>query len=147
MTASPALSQKPVINNNPDLQSYYTALESRIGYRVFLNGARHFGYYNIGTKSLFPTGPAVRTMEEYLFMALELEPGALVLDAGCGVGLVAIHIARKGLRVCGIDVIGLHIQWAQEDVKKAKLEHATSINKVDYHHLELFAPGGSICLH
>ena len=140
MTASPALSQKPLINDNPELQSYYATLESRIGYRLFLNGARHFGYYNPGTIWPFPIGPAVRRMEDYLFNALKLEPGALVLDAGCGVGLVAIHLARKGLRICGIDVVDRHIRWAQRNVKKAGLEDAISVNKVDYHHLEPFAP-------
>lgn len=37
--------KEPLINHNPSLQSYYTSLESRIGYRLFLGGTRHFGYY------------------------------------------------------------------------------------------------------
>ena len=140
MAASPALSQEPLIDKNPALQQYYASLESRIGYRVFLGGARHFGYYEPGTIWPFPINAALRRMEEYLYNSLALKPGSLVLDAGCGVGLVAIYLARKGLRVCGIDVVARHVKWARENVKKAGLERAISIEKMDYHHLEAFEP-------
>lgn len=33
-----------LIKNDPSLQSYYTSLESRRGFRVLLGGTRHFGY-------------------------------------------------------------------------------------------------------
>lgn len=36
---------------------------------------------------------------------LKLKEGSLVLDAGCGVGHVAITGAQYGLRICGIDVV------------------------------------------
>jgi sterol 24-C-methyltransferase len=47
-------------------------------------------------------------MEDHLFNTLGLEKGAHVLDAGCGVGHVAIHLARRGLQVQGIDVVDRH---------------------------------------
>lgn len=37
----------PLINDNPELQSYYQSLESRIGYRLVLGGTRHFGYWYV----------------------------------------------------------------------------------------------------
>lgn len=40
-----AAETKPLINENPELQSYYQSLESRIGYRLVLGGTRHFGYW------------------------------------------------------------------------------------------------------
>lgn len=36
---------RPLINSNPELQTYYQSLESRIGYRFVLGGTRHFGYW------------------------------------------------------------------------------------------------------
>ncbi|KAL1994027.1 hypothetical protein VTN49DRAFT_2696 [Thermomyces lanuginosus] len=133
-------SPKPRIDANPALQRYYGSLESRIGYRVFLGGTRHFGYYEPGTLWPFPIGAALRRMEEYLYNSLGLKPGSLVLDAGCGAGFVAIYLARKGLRVRGIDIISRHVKWARDNVKKAGLEHAISIDKMDYHHLETLTP-------
>ena len=37
----------PLINDNPELQSYYQSLESRVGYRLVLGGTRHFGYWYV----------------------------------------------------------------------------------------------------
>lgn len=75
-------------------QSYYDTLESRIGYKLFLGGTRHFGYYDPGTIWPFPLTPALRRMEDYLYTSLDLPEGAKVLDAGCGVGHVARHLAQ-----------------------------------------------------
>ena len=75
-------------------QSYYDTLESRIGYRLLLGGTRHFGYYEPGTLWPFSLAPALRRMEDYLYASLDLPKGAMVLDAGCGVGHVALHLAK-----------------------------------------------------
>lgn len=83
------------INNNPALQSYYHSFESRIGYKLFLGDTRHFGYYVPGTYWPFPIDGALRAMEDHLFRSLKLKTGAEVLDAGCGVGHVAIRFAQK----------------------------------------------------
>lgn len=37
----------PLINDNPELQSYYHSLESRVGYWLVLGGTRHFGYWYV----------------------------------------------------------------------------------------------------
>jgi SAM-dependent methyltransferase len=41
---------------------------------------------------------------EASFVASLAEPGASVLDAGCGTGRVAIELARRGFRVVGADL-------------------------------------------
>ncbi|KAL1979409.1 hypothetical protein VTN96DRAFT_6052 [Rasamsonia emersonii] len=130
--------QEPLINDNPSLQSYYCSLESRIGYRLFLGGTRHFGYYETDTWWPFPIGKALRAMEDHLSQSLALEAGAEVLDAGCGVGHVAIHLARKGLRIQAIDVVDHHLVKARRNVKAAGLDNAVTVRKGDYHHLEHF---------
>lgn len=47
MAAAPGGGSAPVINDNPELQSYYQSLESRVGYRLVLGGTRHFGYWYV----------------------------------------------------------------------------------------------------
>ncbi len=104
-----------------------------------LGGTRHFGYYDADTYWPFPVGRALRAMEDHLFDTLRLRKGARVLDAGCGVGHVAIHLAQRGLSVTGIDVVDRHIQKARRNIKKAGLGSAVTVQKMDYHHLDGFA--------
>ena len=78
-------------------------------------------------------------MEDHLFNSLKLNPGAEVLDAGCGVGHVAIHLARRGLRLQGIDVVDHHIEQAHRNIKAQGLETAVTVRKMDYHNLDGFA--------
>ncbi|KAK9374211.1 S-adenosyl-L-methionine-dependent methyltransferase [Lipomyces chichibuensis] len=134
----PSSDQEALINPNRPLQDYYGSLESRIGYRLVLGGTRHFGYYDRDTYWPFPIGKALRAMEDHLFDSLGLESGAKVLDAGCGIGHVAIHMARRGLRVQGIDVVDRHLQRAQRNIKAYGLEDRATVRKMDYHHLDGF---------
>ena len=75
-------------------------------------------------------------MEDHLYNSLGLQPGAEVLDAGCGVAHVAMHLARKGLRVHGIDVVSNHVQWAQQEIRANGLEGKVTVRLMDYHHLD-----------
>lgn len=63
-----------------------------------LGGTRHFGYWEKDTYWPFPIGQALRRIETRLFDSLKLQEGQ-VLNAGCGVGHVAIHMLGKGLKV------------------------------------------------
>lgn len=130
------IEEEPLLKTDTALQRYYASFESRIGYRLFLGGTRHFGYYQPGTKWPFPINGALRRMEDHLFGSLKLQPGAEVLDAGCGVGHVAMHLARKGLRVFGIDIVSNHIQWARQEIQAHGLEKAVTVRLMDYHHLD-----------
>ncbi|CAP97113.1 Demethylrebeccamycin-D-glucose O-methyltransferase [Penicillium chrysogenum] len=127
---------QPLINKNPVLQSYYASLESRIGYRLILGGTRHFGYYEPGTWWPFPVEKALRRMEDHLFETLNLPAGSTVLDAGCGYGHVAIHMAHRKLNVRAIDVVERHVARARINVRSAGLEKAITVQRGDYHHLE-----------
>ncbi|KAI1112546.1 S-adenosyl-L-methionine-dependent methyltransferase [Nemania sp. NC0429] len=160
----PEATATATINPNPRLQSYYASLESVLGYDLLLGGTRHFGYYeDAAAYNPFPLSGALRRMEEELFRALRLprrSGGARVLDAGCGYGHVARYMARKGLRVTGIDVVERHLRKARETAAKemeagrngkgrgkgeAEAEGeaegegevgSMEIRHMDYHHLE-----------
>lgn len=131
--------KEPIINKNNPLQDYYANLESRIGYRLVLGGTRHFGFYTSGSYWPFPIGKALRAMEDNLIATLALEKGSRVLDAGCGVGHVAIHLAKDGYRVHGIDVVEHHIVKARRNIKAEGVEGNVTVTLGDYHHLEAFA--------
>lgn len=171
---------EPMIDSNPELQSYYHSLESRIGYDVVLGGARHFGYWEKDTYWPFPLGRALRAseltalfpfqcpralinfssapsdllerrspllavhtdtretaVEDKLGDTLALPSGARLLDAGCGVGNLAIHLARsRGHRVLGIDVVDYHLTTARRNIARAGLPaDQVEVAKMDYHHL------------
>jgi len=137
----PPIDEQPLINENQPLQRYYGTLESRIGYRLVLGGTRHFGFYTPGSYWPFPIGSALRAMEDHLIESLGLEQGSKVLDAGCGVGHVAIHLAKKGYCVQGIDVVDHHIVKARRNVEAEGLQGIVTVTKGDYHHLNAFADG------
>ncbi|KAL8831298.1 MAG: hypothetical protein Q9170_005356 [Blastenia crenularia] len=117
------------------VQSLYDAWESRIGYRVLLGGTRHFGYWSPGTIWPFPLSTALRRMEDHLHDSLDLPPGSTVLDAGCGAGHVALHLAHKGLKVEGIDITPNHVRWAQQEVERCGMQHMVNVRWGDYHNL------------
>jgi len=104
-----------------------------------LGGTRHFGFYAQGSYWPFPIGRALRAMEDHLIATLALEKGSKVLDAGCGVGHVAIHLAQNGYRVHGIDVVEHHLAKARRNIKAEGLEGKVTVTIGDYHHLEAFA--------
>ncbi|MGI8661745.1 MAG: SAM-dependent methyltransferase [Acidimicrobiales bacterium] len=52
---------------------------------------------------------------DFLLEVLGLEPGARVLDVGCGPGRHALAMARRGIEVVGIDVSARFVAIAAED--------------------------------
>jgi SAM-dependent methyltransferase len=73
---------------------------------------------------------------DFLIDAMSLEPGASVLDVGCGTGRHSIELARRGYKVTGVDIspgmlkeaarraeqTGVHVEWIQQDATKLKLD-------------------------
>ncbi|KAL8868053.1 MAG: hypothetical protein Q9174_005249 [Haloplaca sp. 1 TL-2023] len=116
-------------------ESYYDTWESRIGYRFVNGGYRHFGFYDVGTYWPFPLESAMKRMENHLYESLNLPPGAKVLDVGCGVGQVALHMAHKGLRVEGIDITKNHVRWTQQRIKAEGMQDMVSAKWGDFHDL------------
>lgn len=88
---------------------------------------RHFGYYGSDTYWPFPIDRALRAMEDHLFDTLGVPNDAQVLDAGCGDGYVAIHLAKRGLRIQGLDVVDRHLKRAQWKIKAAGLENTITV--------------------
>ncbi|KAI4162941.1 MAG: hypothetical protein LQ342_003452 [Letrouitia transgressa] len=128
--------REPLVHPNSPLQRYYESLETRIGYRLVLGGRRHYGYYAADAWWPFPITAALQRMEDHLFSSLKLQPGSRVLEAGCGDGHVAMHLAGKGLQIYGIDILKRHVRRSQQNVKSRGFEKAVTIRLGDYHNLE-----------
>ncbi|KAK4543014.1 hypothetical protein LTR36_006012 [Oleoguttula mirabilis] len=107
-------------SDNPTVVEYYTSLESRLGYGLFLGN---------------------RVMEEKLYMRLGLESGSTVMDAGAGSGLVAAFMAERGLKVGAVDLTPMHVKDAKCIIKTRGLEGQVSVKLGDYHDLVDFEDG------
>ena len=119
------------------MADYYGAIESRIGHKVILGGRKHCGYYPQDTFWPFPIKKALRAMEDRLIASLDIQPsGGLILDAGCGEGYVAMHLARHHqVRVHCIDIVERHVLKTERNITKRKLEERVTVEQMDYHNL------------
>lgn len=73
---------------------------------------------------------------EYLLNSLHLSPSGYYLDAGCGVGGVAIPFAKKvGCLINGITISDAQVQKANELIIQNNLSNQVKITLGDYHHL------------
>lgn len=105
-----------VVANHSIVKSYYNRRESRWGYKYLLKGTKHYGYYPSGKRSGLSLAQAQRLMERKLGKTLGLPKGSKVLDAGCGEGHVAIHLAEEfGYELFGIDIIDWSIDQARQN--------------------------------
>ena len=132
----------PIDQHIATLRSYYDSLESRIGYRLFLGETRHYGYYERPDDWPWPITPALRSMEAQMFEALSqgCPKGSRLLDAGCGVGHVALYMAREGdYKVECIDAVPHHIRKAKRNIADAGMQSSVTARVGDYHHLEQYA--------
>ncbi len=82
---------------------------------------------------------AMRLMEDKLGEKLNAAPGTSVLDAGCGVGNVAIRLARQhGLRITGVDILDWNIERARRKALAQRLNDRLKFEVMDY--MELSFP-------
>lgn len=65
---------------------------------------------------------------------MEIEPGATVLDGGCGPGVHSIRVAKAGHPVVGID-----ISAGMLDQARRRAEAAGVANKIEFHQKDLTA--------
>lgn len=130
------------VSPSSTIQAYYNSIESRLGYRLFLGGTRHFGYYFSENSWPWPINAALRRMEAKLLGALECAEGARLLDAGCGVGHVALYMAQNGgYHVDCIDLTPHHVVKAARNVRLAGADDRVTVRVGDYHDLHAFVDG------
>lgn len=104
-----------------EVADYYNRRESRWGYKYLLKGTKHYGFFPNNRRLSFAESQL--NMERELGRTLGLTKGARVLDAGCGEGFVALHLARDfGYQLRGIDILDWSIENAKSNAKKLKAD-------------------------
>ena len=63
-----------------------------------------------------------QTEVDFIVRALELEPGERVLDVACGFGRHSIELARRGMRVSGLDLSASSLEHARAAADEAGVE-------------------------
>lgn len=58
----------------------------------------------------------------WLVRSLGIQPGAAVLDLGCGPGLYAVRLAQRGFAVTGVDYSRRSIDYATAFAKQNELD-------------------------
>jgi ubiquinone/menaquinone biosynthesis C-methylase UbiE len=114
---------------------YYHTRESLWGYPLVLGGAKHFGYYPPEVAGL-SMRQALRIMEDVMGRTIGLPPSAKVLDAGSGMGRVAVYLAKHfGYQVEGIDLLEFNVNEARRFSKRSNAGGRTNFHAGDYSRL------------
>lgn len=110
---------------------YYNTHESRWGYQLVLHGIKHFGFYPAGQENI-SMSKAILNMMDQVGQRLDLQPGSRILDAGCGEGGTAIHLARtRGYKVEGVDILDFNIDRAKQQAEELKATANFSLASYD----------------
>ena len=64
---------------------------------------------------------ATNEQVRYLIKKLDLKPGKLFLDCPCGIGRIALPLARKGIKVTGVDITDSYLEELRLKVARGRL--------------------------
>jgi cyclopropane-fatty-acyl-phospholipid synthase len=79
---------------------------------------------------------AQRAKLDLVCRKLRLRPGETVIEAGCGWGALALHMAREhGVRVKAFNVSSEQIAWARERARRERLDDVVEFIDDDYRHV------------
>ena len=111
---------------------YYKSLESKLGYEYITKKVKHFGYYPEGQRNI-SEHEAQQLMSDLVAKYLRLKPNQMVLDAGCGYGVVACYLAEKSkVNIVGLDLNSYEIGKARGRARKLNLEGRVKFEIMDY---------------
>ncbi|MBI4452738.1 methyltransferase domain-containing protein [Candidatus Woesearchaeota archaeon] len=106
--------------------------ESELGYDVVLGGAKHFGYYPDGINNVTEK-KAQELMQDLIAEKLKIKINQLILDAGCGQGIVSTYLAKKHhCKIMGITIVPFEINKAAKLAEKLGLSSSISYYLMDY---------------
>lgn len=68
---------------------------------------------------------------DFLVDALGLGDGSRILDVGCGPGRHSISLAKRGMRVHGIDISDTFVEVARGNARRSNVEDRATFERVD----------------
>lgn len=68
---------------------------------------------------------------DFLIEALGVEPGSRILDVGCGPGRHSLALARRGMRVHGIDISATFVEVARLAAQREELAETATFERLD----------------
>ncbi|MBD3169340.1 MAG: methyltransferase domain-containing protein [candidate division Zixibacteria bacterium] len=68
---------------------------------------------------------ATNAIVRHLIKKLNLEPGMKFLDCPCGIGRIALPLARKGINITGVDFMQSYLEELERRAKNRKLKIRT----------------------
>ncbi len=78
---------------------------------------------------------ALKRMIETIIAPANIQSDSVVVDAGCGIGGTALHLAKtRGCKVTGVNVVELQLEIANEKVNEAGLHELVSFKYADCSH-------------
>lgn len=111
---------------------YYKHPETKLGFDFILWGSKHFGYYP-NKKADISEKEAQILLQDLVAKNLELKENQIVLDAGCGQGMVSTYLAKKYRpKIFGITLVPFEVEKAKELGKKLGIENNTDYRVMDY---------------
>lgn len=115
-----------------DVAAYYQS--SQWLYRLFCYNrvtlSMHYGFWESGTKS---RQQAMMQENDAVIFYGNIRKGMHVLDAGCGVGGTAIHIAKQtGAQVVGITLDPAQVHEAQRNARTHTVGHVVDVAVMDF---------------
>jgi sarcosine/dimethylglycine N-methyltransferase len=110
---------------------YDTALSKLLS--AIWEGSLHMGRFLHQDE---PLAEAQLRTKDYLAGAAALKPGQHVLEAACGAGATAIHLARNyGVRVHATNISQAQLEEAEDRARAAGLSDKITFGFADYHQL------------
>lgn len=106
--------------------------KSRLGYDIVLWGAKHFGFYPSNKKDISEKR-AQELMQDLIAKNLDIKKNQLILDAGCGQGVVSTYLSKKyGCRIVGITIIPFEVEKAKKLAKNLGVDGKVKCYLMDY---------------
>ncbi|MEZ5040413.1 MAG: methyltransferase domain-containing protein [Saprospiraceae bacterium] len=118
--------------SNQQIADYYntTKVHYDRGWDLRYSLAMHYGYWDEKTKNF---RSSLNRMNEALASFGGIQSGAVVLDAGCGVGGSSIFLAKElGCKVTGISLSEQQVESARNNAKAKRVELSTRFEKADF---------------
>ena len=118
--------------NQQKVVRYYTNSETKLGFDYVLWGSKHFGFYPTGKVDVSEKEAQI-LHQDLVAKNLDLKENQIVLDAGCGQGVVSTYLAKKyGPKIFGITLVPFEVERAKERAKNLNVQKKTKYQVMDY---------------